>query len=84
MSDSLGSHGLQPTRLPCPSPSQTFEQEFAQTHVHCVSDAIHLILCHPHRVMIQRTREDQLPAEQGTVLLEKQQNELSSKHGVGF
>ena len=44
----------------------------------------HLILCHPHRVMIQRTREDQLPAEQGTVLLEKQQNELSSKHGEGF
>ena len=41
----------------------------------------HLTLCHPHRVMIQRTCEDQLLAEQGTALLEKQQNELSSKHG---
>ena len=30
VSDSLGSHGLQYAKLPCPSP----------THVHCVSDAI--------------------------------------------
>ena len=36
MSDSLQPHGLQHTRLPCPSLSS----EFAQTHVHSVSDAI--------------------------------------------
>ena len=36
MSDSLWPHGLQHTRLPCPSPSP----EFAQTHVHWVDDAI--------------------------------------------
>ena len=39
MSDSLGSHRLQHARLPCPIP------EFAQTHVHWVSDAIQLF--HP-------------------------------------
>ena len=38
VSDSLGPHGLQHTRLPCPSPSPKFE--FAQTHVHWVGDAI--------------------------------------------
>ena len=36
MSDSLWPHGLQYTRLPCPSPSP----EFAQTHIHWDSDAI--------------------------------------------
>ena len=36
LSDSLQLCGLQHTRLPCPSPSP----EFAQTHVHWVSDAI--------------------------------------------
>ena len=36
MSDSLQSHGLQHSRLPCPSPSLGV----AQAHVHWVSDAI--------------------------------------------
>ena len=36
VSDSLQLHGLQHTRLPCPSPSP----KFAQTHVPWVSDAI--------------------------------------------
>ena len=35
ISDPLWPHGLQHARLPCPSPT-----EFAQTHVHQVSDAI--------------------------------------------
>ena len=35
MSNSLGPHGLQHTRLPCPSPLP----ELAQTHVHRVGDA---------------------------------------------
>ena len=38
MSDSLQPHGLQDTRLPCPSPSL----EFTQTHVHWFSDTIQL------------------------------------------
>ena len=37
MSNSLWSHGLQHTRLLCPSPSP----RVAQSHVHVVSDAIH-------------------------------------------
>ena len=37
MSDSLGPHGLQHARLPCPSLSLL---EFAQTHIHWVGDAI--------------------------------------------
>ena len=37
MSSSLWPHGLQHTRLPCPSSSP---HEFAQTHVHWVGDAI--------------------------------------------
>ena len=37
MSDSLRPHGLKHARLPCPSLSLL---EFAQTHVHWVSDAI--------------------------------------------
>ena len=36
VSDSMGPHGLQHTRLPCPSPSL----ELTQTHVHWVGDAI--------------------------------------------
>ena len=36
MSDSLQPHGLQHTRLPCPSPTP----EVAQTHVHPVGDTI--------------------------------------------
>ena len=36
MSDSLRTHGLQHTRVPCPS----HLPELAQTHVHYVSDAI--------------------------------------------
>ena len=36
VSDSLWPHGLQHTRLPCPSPAP----RIAQTHVHQVSDAI--------------------------------------------
>ena len=36
VSDSLQLHGLQQTRLPCPSPAP----ELAQTHVHWVCDAI--------------------------------------------
>ena len=36
MSDSLWPHGLQHTRLPCPSPSP----QVAHTHTHWVSDAI--------------------------------------------
>ena len=36
VSDSLGPHGLQRTRLPCPSPFP----DLAQTYVHWVSDAI--------------------------------------------
>ena len=36
VSNSLQPHGLQHTRLPCPS----HLWEFAQTHVHCVGDAI--------------------------------------------
>ena len=45
MSDSLQHHGLQHTRLPCPS----CLQELAQTHVHWISDGhpTSLILCHP-------------------------------------
>ena len=38
MSDSLQPHGLQHIRPPCPSPSPPWE--FAQTHVHCISDAV--------------------------------------------
>ena len=38
MSNSVWLHGLQDSRLPCPSPSPVF----AQTHVHWVSDAIQL------------------------------------------
>ena len=41
VSDSLGPHGQQHARLPCPSPTP----ELAQTHVHQVSDAIQP--CHP-------------------------------------
>ena len=42
---SLRPHGLQHTRLPCPSPAPG---ELAQTHVHQVGDAInHLILSSP-------------------------------------
>ena len=41
--DSLWSRGLQPTRLPCPSPTR----ELAQNHVYRVGYAIHLILWHP-------------------------------------
>ena len=37
MSDSLGPHGLQHAKLPCPSPSP---RDGAQTHVHRVSDAV--------------------------------------------
>ena len=42
MSDSLRPHGLQHTRLPCPSPTPPTHQllEFTQTHVHTVGDAI--------------------------------------------
>ena len=54
------------------------------TSIVSVMPSSHLTLCHPHRVMIQRTCEDQLLAEQGTALLEKQKTELSSKHGEGF
>ena len=36
MSDSLRSHGLQHARLPV----LHYLPEFAQTHVHCISDAI--------------------------------------------
>ena len=39
MSDSLGPHGLQDTRLLCPV---LYLPEFAQTHVHWVGDAIQL------------------------------------------
>ena len=46
VSNSLWPHGLQHTRLPCPSPNQLPEP--TQTHVHCVGDASnHLILCRP-------------------------------------
>ena len=38
MSNSLQSHGLQHTRLPCPFPAHL--PEFAQTHIRWVSDAI--------------------------------------------
>ena len=37
MSDSLQAHGLQHARLPV----LYYLLEFAQTHVHCVNDAIH-------------------------------------------
>ena len=37
MSDSSRPHGLQHSRPLCPSPSP----EFAQVHVHCISDAVH-------------------------------------------
>ena len=44
LSNSLQLHGMQHTRLPCPS----LFQEFPQIHVHWGGDAIyHLILCHP-------------------------------------
>ena len=44
MSNSLWPHGLQHTRLPCPSPTP----RLAQTHVHqIVMPSKHLILCHP-------------------------------------
>ena len=44
MSNSLQPHGLQHTRIPCPSPTP----RAIQTHVHWVGDASnHLILCHP-------------------------------------
>ena len=43
VSDSLWLHGLQHIRLPCPLTTP----ELAQTHVHRVGDAIHLILCRP-------------------------------------
>ena len=39
MSDSLGPHGLQHARPPCPSPGQGL-LEFTQTYVHWVGDAI--------------------------------------------
>ena len=41
MSDSLRPRGLQPARLPCPSPTP----ELTQTHVHCVGDAIQPFHC---------------------------------------
>ena len=44
-SDSLWSHGLQHTRLPCPSPTQ---HDLAETLAHWVGDAIQPSLpCHP-------------------------------------
>ena len=43
ISNSLRPHGLRHTRLPIPH----HLLEFAQVHVHCINDAIHLILCHP-------------------------------------
>ena len=43
MSNSLRPHELQHARPPYPSPTP----EFTQTHIHRVSDAIHLILCCP-------------------------------------
>ena len=42
--DSLRPHGLQHARSPCPSPTPG---AYSKTHVHRVSDAIHLILCCP-------------------------------------
>ena len=42
--DSLRPHGLQLARSPCPSPTPG---AYSKTHVHLVSDAIHLILCCP-------------------------------------
>ena len=44
MSHSLHPHGLQHTRLPCPSLSHLLE--FAQIQVHQITDVIYLILCH--------------------------------------
>ena len=41
MSDSLQPHELQHARPPCPTPCHQL-LEFTQTHVHRVSDAIHL------------------------------------------
>ena len=43
MFNSLQPHGLQHARLPCPSPTPGVYT----THVHWISDAIHLILCRP-------------------------------------
>ena len=40
MSNSLQPHGLQYTRLPCPSPLSSLLPELTQTHVYQVSDAI--------------------------------------------
>ena len=62
MSDSLQPHGLQHTRLPCPSPSP----EFAQVHVHCITDAFQLL--HLCRLTITAPFP-KLPMAQTTLLL---------------
>ena len=46
MSDSLGHHGLQHTRLPCPSPTPTACSNSCPSHP-LVMPSYHLILCHP-------------------------------------
>ena len=59
VSDSLWPHGLQHTRLPCPSLSHSLP-EFAQTHVHWVGDAIQpsnpLLLTSPPAVNLSQHR----------------------------
>ena len=45
VSDSLGPHGLQLTRLPCPSPSP--QSLLKLMSIELVMPSTHLILCHP-------------------------------------
>ena len=44
VSDSLRSHGLQHTRLPCPSPTP---RAYSNSSIESVMPSNHLILCHP-------------------------------------
>ena len=68
MSDSLQPHGLQHTRLPCPSPMP----ELTQTHVHQVGDAIQP----PHPLPSPSPPAFNLPQHQGVFQL------VSSSHQV--
>ena len=45
VSDSLQPHGLQQTRLPCPSPPP---KVYSNSSIQLVMPSNHLVLCHPH------------------------------------
>ena len=47
VSDSLGPHGLQHARLPCPSPTPTYSNLLKLMSIYSVMPSNHLILCRP-------------------------------------